>query len=522
MGHDGWGVALRLVSVIAIASAPDGRARAQDNGLSTEQSATSTTEHNGEPDRDTEDGETEDLQAGGELGYANLDQTNYVAPTLSADARLHFLQAAIRIPIRFSLVSGDVRKKDWDEVGDFFRVGQCIRLDWSEHGRFEREHGLCRPWQVERDDYYLTLRIGPQNDINVGHGTIVNSYSNNLNPDHFHPGVVAEWQFHQFVVGRFVMDNLVAPSLLAGTVAVRPFAYETEQTEESYESQHQFQLNATLVSDLRAPMLVRTAFGRALSDEAANLLYTTHPVTVIGGDFQYKYVFGTQVSIEAHADWNYITDHGMGLHGQLWFVYNHPDGDYSVRGEGEFRYIAQDYIPNYFDSYYAIQRAQFGLTPETAGEVSADGTFLTKQQVLDALPGGNWQGGYQLGLTFEAFAGEGDDRRSALRARFYLGDTLGRSNDGQFVLTLQVPRLAKKIDIYALYSRQNFDRLVDIFQLDNTVIKVLVRWDLNDQFYLLMNYGRLFQLSVDPTGSAAAGFQSGNDFNISLGFAEGL
>ncbi len=512
--------------MLAVAGAPSGRALGQPlGGSNTERTtgATSTSEPNGTPDRDTEEGETESLEAGGELGYANLDEANYVAPTLSADARLQFFQAAIRIPIRFRVDTGDVRERDWDEVADFFRVGQCMRLDWSEHGRFEREHGLCLPWQVERDDYYLTLRMGPQNDINVGHGTIVNAYSNNLNPDHFHPGVVAEWQFHQFVVGRFVMDNLVEPSLLAGTVAVRPFAYETEQTEESYESQHQFQLNASLVSDLRAPLQIRTAFGRALSDEAANLLYTSHPVTVVGGDFQYKYVFGTQVSIEAHADWNYITDHGMGLHGQIWFSYNHPDGDYSVRGEGEFRYIQPDYIPNYFDSYYAIQRAQFGLTPETRGAVSLDGTFLTKQEVLGGLPDdGSWQGGYQLGLNFEAFRGEGDDRRSAFRARFYIGGTFGRANDGQFVLTVQVPRLAKKIDIYALYSRQNFDRLIDIFHLNNTVIKVIVRWDLNEQFYVLMNYGRLFQLSVDASGSAAAGFQSGNDFNLSLGFAEGL
>ena len=90
------------------------------------------------------------------------------------------------------------------------------------------------------------------------------------------------------------------------------------------------------------------------------------------------------------------------------------------------------------------------------------------------------------------------------------------------MLSLQVPRLADKIDIYALYSRQNFNRLVDIFQLDSTLVKVVVRWDLNEQFYVLLNYGRLWQLEVEAPGRTLTGFQSSNDFGISLGIAEGL
>ena len=476
----------------------------------------------GETARDTEAGDEQDLRAGGELGYATLDETNYIAPTLSADLRFYVLQAAIRIPLRLRVDDGELRKKDWDEVGDFFRVGQCVRLDWSEHGRFEREHGLCLPWQVERDDYYFTVRVGPQYDMSLGHGTILNSYSNNLNPDHFRPGLVAEWQFHEFVVGRFVMDNVVDPSLIGGTLALRPFVYEMDETADSYEYRHELQLNVSAVSDLRAPLAVQTAFGHALTDGESNLRYTTRPVTELGADFEYKYVFGTQIAIEAHADWNYLTGHGMGGHAQLWFIYNHPYGAYSVRGQGEFRYIEQNYVPNYFDSYYNIQREQFALTPETRAAMGADGAFSTKQQALNGLSGGDWGGGYQVGMTFELYRGSGDDRRTALSARFYLGDNFRRRDDGQFVLSLQVPRLADKIDIYALYSRQNFNRLVDIFQLNSTLVKVVVRWDLNEQFYVLLNYGRLWQLEVEAPGRTLTGFQSSNDFGISLGIAEGL
>src|SRR5687767_6907287 len=112
-----------------------------------------------------EEDEPVDLDAGGELGYAHLDGTSYIAPTLAADLRLTLLQSAIRIPLRFSSSSGDVREQDWDETSDFFRVAQCTRIDFHSQGKFERERGLCVPWQVHPDDYYFSVRVGPLTDV---------------------------------------------------------------------------------------------------------------------------------------------------------------------------------------------------------------------------------------------------------------------------------------------------------------------------------------------------------------------
>jgi glycine/D-amino acid oxidase-like deaminating enzyme len=56
----------------------------------------------------------------------------------------------------------------------------------------------------------------------------------------------------------------------------------------------------------------------------------------------------------------------------------------------------------------------------------------------------------------------------------------------------------------------------------NTLVKLRVRWDLNEKFYVLLAYARLWQLVTSQDGTTRTGFQSGNDFNISLGFAEEL
>jgi len=477
--------------------------------------------------RDREQGEDPGFDTGGELGYAYLDELNYLAPTLSADARVDFFQGALRVPLRLDTASGDLRKKDWDETSDFFRIGQCLRMDWSSDGAFEREHGLCLPWDVHRDDYYISARMGPVYDLDLAHGTILRAYSNNLDPDHFQSGVVANMQFHQFVVGEMLLDNVTRPELIGGTVALQPFAYEVDETPEIYEYRHHFHVAATAVSDLGAPTEVRTAFGRALTDDAGNLLYRRDPVTVVGADLQYRFVFGQQIELEARADWNYITDHGMGTHVQVWGIYNHPDWLYTVRGIGEFRYIQENYIPNYFDSYYFIQRQQYGLSAGAQEQLDAiltgpDSTFATKGEYLAALPNEGWNAGYLGGISFEMYRGEGEARRTALRARLYISDVFGRDSDGQFLVTLELPRLMDKIDVYALYSRQNFGELLDIFELNHTLVKLQVRWDLNEQFYVQMNYGRIWQIGVDAVTGTTDGFSSNNEFGISLGFAEEL
>jgi hypothetical protein len=195
-----------------------------------------------------------------------------------------------------------------------------------------------------------------------------------------------------------------------------------------------------------------------------------------------------------------------------------------VHSVGEVRYMQRNYIPNYFDSYYFIQRQQFALTDNARNSFnSTDDPFVTKSGFLQRLDADNgWDPGYYAGINFEVFKGSGTERRKALFGRMYVADTIGRSNDGQFLASLSIPRLSEKIDVHALFSRLALNNARDIFRLDNTLVKVLVRWDLNKDFYLIMNYGRIWQLQAATSGFTDTGFQSNNEFNISLGFQETL
>ncbi|MBK8170269.1 MAG: hypothetical protein IPK60_07965 [Sandaracinaceae bacterium] len=470
-------------------------------------------------DDDFDNGETYDVDMGAEIGFASLDHITYLAPTVAADIRLNLFQMAFRAPLRFHMTNWTLREQDWDEASDFFRLGQCVRIDWSNEGSFQRERGQCRPWRVVKDDYYVSTRLAPVQDFTLGHGTILNGFSNTLDPNHFQSALVTDFQLHEFVSGHFIVDNVTNPNLIGGTLSLQPFAYEQEATEQLYEESNRIHVQLTAASDVGAPQRVLTALGRPLTDGHDNLLYSQNPVTVVGADLQWRYILGDQINFELHADTNYILNHGAGTHAQALFIYKHPDGLWSWRGVGEFRYVARNYIPNYFDSYYFIQRQQFNLTAQSSAASEGVGdTIVTKQQYLDSLPRGEWDAGYYMALESEVYAGEGAERRVVANGRVYIADNVGRGNDGQFLVSLGLHRIGGNFDVTALYSRQNWNLLRDIFQLNNTLVKVLVRWDFSDSFYLLMNYGRIWQLFVDSGGSTV-GYQSNNELTFSLGYS---
>ena len=90
-------------------------------------------------DDDFDNGETYDVDMGAEIGFASLDHITYLAPIVAADIRLNLFQMAFRAPLRFHMTNWTLREQDWDEASDFFRLGQCVRIDWSNEGSFQRE-----------------------------------------------------------------------------------------------------------------------------------------------------------------------------------------------------------------------------------------------------------------------------------------------------------------------------------------------------------------------------------------------
>ena len=84
------------------------------------------------------------------------------------------------VPVRFRLYDADpenqgdigglIRKEDWDELSDFFKV-----IRYAYIGQRDK-----------KGPYYV--RVGELSSLTLGHGTIVNRYTNGLDIDTFRMG----------------------------------------------------------------------------------------------------------------------------------------------------------------------------------------------------------------------------------------------------------------------------------------------------------------------------------------------
>src|SRR5262245_723878 len=148
------GLALVLATPTALAqtAAPGGAGTTAQGGATVTAGGSATAEAEA-----PEGPNDSSFDPGGQAGFSPVGGESFALASLTVDAHLAPLQMALRAPLRFKTDTGDVRRQDWDEAGDFFRVGQCVRFDTqaastggSGIGRpspWVKERGLCQPWR---------------------------------------------------------------------------------------------------------------------------------------------------------------------------------------------------------------------------------------------------------------------------------------------------------------------------------------------------------------------------------------
>ena len=329
-----------------------------------------------------------------------------------------------------------IRREDWDEPSD---VAHVLReLTYRSGG--------------------VSVRAGELADASLGHGTLVRGYHNALDPDHPHAGLLLDVREADADLQALV-DNYLAPRLVGGRAAVRPF-------------DDRFTVGGTAAFDLSAPSgIVDELDGDRSIDSTRNLETEGGVLGMAGADVEYLFGERDRSWLAPYVDTNVLVGMGAGLHAGAHASL--PAGRLRLRAQGEYQLGTDGYVPAYADALYDLERLQFSL-----GRPGRDP--LPKRAVVD-------QGGFGgQGFLAEAGLGAGSFEAAASLAH-------RPGPEGNLLSARILTPLGRRTRL----SLWGHHRGVGQTGTDGLLAAAGVRVRLSEHVFTLGEYARLWQLADD-------------------------
>ncbi len=428
------------------------------------------------------------------LGFAKIDGDYYLATTVNTDFGLGPVGVGLALPINLLVINDDstgtrddktykglLRKKDWNQLEDYFRFIRYLR------------------YGEKRDPVYAL--VGQLWGSSIGHGTLLNRYSNSLNLDH--PKFGGAFDLNGTFVGiETLTDSFVNPQLIAARAHLRPFG-DTEVA-------RGLAFGVTGIVDRQAPssLLYTTQPGgkTVLQGDASGtpLVAVSAPFYALGIDTEYELFHNSVITLIPYLDANRLVGAGNGLHAGVLTDLSLPLPIISVvvQTRLEYRWMQPGYIPEYFDQSYDLGRYQYAVLSNTdpAHPVTR---YTPKSQAAytDKQGGGIPRKGYYGELAFN-FAG-------FIQVGGVLQDYQG-NNGASLGLFATLPKL-EVVKISGYYLRKNFSGISDAFTLDErSLLAFSVAYRIFGPLYFRLDYTRQWVLNPNSSQiSAVSNFNAG-------------
>jgi hypothetical protein len=402
----------------------------------------------------------------GGAGFGTLSKELYATVLLATSFTFGPVSLGVQAPLRFKIYDLDrnqalfqLRKEDWDEPGDFLRILRFVELN--------------RP----KDTVYA--RFGELTGTTMGHGTIVSSYYNSVDVDHYQSGVRFNLNLAPGGV-ETMLNDVAGPRLLGARVYARPWHFIDRCSVLC-----RLAIGASAFVDGAAP---RTLDGATL-DAAREVHARNKAMGVYGVDAEFSAVSNALLDVTPYTDLNFIGGQGAGWHAGV-LVGVHPPvigGQFRF----EFRRLGARYLPGYFDALYEIQRFDY-----------RDGK--TKLQYLEDGGSGEAKSGYYGELV----VGFG----SLLSIMGGYEDYQG-PNNSSLQLQVVLPTIAG-LKIGAYYVKRNFEGLAEVFDPKGAMGIFEARYSLYPFMAVVAQGARQWRVGADGRFQVVDSFHLGFDFNV--------
>lgn len=372
----------------------------------------------------------------GGIGYSKIDDESYYAVQLRPELAFGKLGIGLNLNLLYSTDTGHIRSKDWDTGYDYFRILRYLR-----YGR-------------KNDGFYT--RVGSLDAARLGHGFIVNYYTNEANYDERKIGLALDMDFGTVGV-ETLTSNLGRSELIGVRGYVRPLLNRTP-----IPIIGRFAIGATFARDFDPDAWSGTDDGVSVYgfDMELPLLETRILHTLL------YYDYAQIAGYSSVTDSDETFGHGQAVGVQVDF--GHVFGLIDLSARLERRWLGDQFVPSFFDPFYEIQRYQL-----------SSGESIHKTDLL-------WGLDDSRGVFGELYGGLLGHR---IRLIGMMSRLDGEKNSGNMHLAAEAVDAIPMLAAHATYDKIGIDTVEDVFTLDNqSVARVGLGYKVTSYLIVFMDY----------------------------------
>lgn len=305
-------------------------------------------------------GQTDPSSMTGGIGLTRIDTTWYYTLNIAPELAFGKFGVGLDLTLNISSTSRQIRKEDFDETYDYIRIIRYLR--WGHKG----------------DDIYA--RLGILDYARLGHGFIMYLYNNSPSYDERRLGTEFDLSF-----GKYGFETVYSDFAREGVFGVRSYVRPLQYTSlASVPILGGLEIGATWAGDMRRNSRDTSFVGGTGARQSSN----DGTMNVVGADIGLPLLRIPMVSSTLYFDYAKILSFGSGE--ALGLETNFSGlGIFDIFTKFERRWTGDYFMPNYFNTFYELERYQLSGT-----------LFSSKAQALNGLisPGPGYFGDLTIGI----------------------------------------------------------------------------------------------------------------------------
>jgi len=363
----------------------------------------------------------------GGMGFAAIDGETYVTLRLHPEVAFGKFGIGLNVNLLFNTETGKIRPEDWDETYDYFRLIRYIRYGF-------------------KGDRFYT-RVGILDAARLGHGFIMNYYTNEASYDARKIGLELDMDFGKFGF-ETVVSNLGRLEIIGGRGYYRP-----------------------LKGVVTLPIIQNLTFGGTFvrdvdPDQNRN---TSDGVSVWGVDTELPLVQARILWLGLYADFAKIVGHGHGTATGVGLQLKNLGGLVTLHARLERRFLGKEFLASYFDPFYEVDR----FLPV------AQGIGIRKEDLLET--------------KTEPTKGTFGELYAKVLNLIDVVGTFQRLDDhprsGILHIAAVAPKAGPGLAFHAAYDKKDIETLKDIGTLDNrSVARLGIGYKIRPYLILYFDY----------------------------------